>query len=470
MSADFGLQAFDGDDSNFTMAIPNLRSQPFEARPVSSEGPRHSITPRQSPGKHATASTRLASPSQRLRSPPMVVRSISSFTEPEAQLASDSVQIYEDPFINDEPTAADAEEPTKPVLEELPINERTNERPSTPSITNPTLTQSTRSNEQNIELSIPRTPNRTPHTRNNLIKTPSAANSDTTTAAAAANGRPDAETLRSRRLLASGIERIRARTLDAHGFRRVQDLVKNGGDIWGEESARYGELLLALLAYLESSSDSLRSQNLKIQVLATVRAMLSLYKREAAPYYGRALCSVLAARRWFEDMSHVAAEMEKACGEIVKAAPATEDCLVSVLEMIEGIGQPQSPSSSTSSIGVSPGGGDVPSPHLGGPPREEESGAANARTVTLALRALEGLLAEAQRKGVYVPPGQTQRLGQLAVRFLHDTDADVRRADLEFCLALHERFGGEEFWKAVVGVKEMHLNLITYYLARRGRA
>ena len=391
-------------------------------------------------------------------------RAISNFTEPEAQLGADPVQIYEDPFVNDEPTAADAEEPTKPVLEELPINERTNERPSTPSIANPTLTQSTRSNEQNIELSIPQTPSRTPHTRHNLIKTPSAANSDT-----AASARPDAETLRSRRLLASGIERIRARTLDAHGFRRVQDLVKNGGDIWGEESARYGELLLALLAYLESPSDSLRSQNLKIQVLATARAMLSVYKREAAPYYGRALCSVLAARRWFEDMSHVAAEMEKACDEIVKAAPATEDCLVSVLEMIEGIGQPQSPSSSTSSIGASPGGGDVPSPHLGAP-REEESGAATARTVTLALRALEGLLAEAQTKGVHVPPGQTQRLGQLAVRFLHDTDADVRRADLEFCLALHERFGGEEFWKAVVGVKEMHLNLITYYLARRGRA
>jgi CLIP-associating protein 1/2 len=385
-------------------------------------------------------------------------------TESEARTGSDPVQIYEDPFINDEEVGADIEEPAKPVLEELPINERTNERPSTPSIINPVLTQSTRSNEQNVELPAPQTPTRTPHTRNNLIKPQSAANSDTS----ANNSRPDAETLRSRRLLASGIERIRARTLDAHGFRRVQDLVKNGGDIWGEESARYGELLLALLAYLESSSDSLRSQNLKIQVLATVRAMLSLYRREAAPYYGRALCSVLAARRWFEDMSHVAAEMEKACDEIVRTAPATEDCLVSVLEMVEGIGQPQSPSSSTSSIGASPG-GHVPSQSLG-PPKEEESGVANARTVTLALRALEGLLAEAQKKGVDVSPGQTQRLGQLAVRFLHDTDADVRRADLEFCLALHERFGGEGFWKAVVGVKEMHLNLITYYLARRGRA
>ena len=465
MFGDAGFQGFDADDSNFTMVVPNLRGQPFEARPASSEGPRHSVTPRQSPMKHPAASARLASPTQRLRSPTIrtTERSISDLTEPVAESGADPVQIYEDPFINDEPAGVDVEEPTKPVLEELPINERTNERPSNPSIVDPTLTQSTRSNEQNIEVPAPQTPTRTPHTRNNLIKTPSAADSDTT-----ANGRPDAETLRSRRLLASGIERIRARTLDAHGFRRVQDLVKNGGDIWGEEAVRYGELLLALLVYLESPSDSLRSQNLKIQVLATVRAMLSLYRREAAPYYGRALCSVLAARRWFEDMSHVAAEMEKACDEIVRAAPATEDCLASVLEMVEAIGQPQSPSSSTSSIGPSAG-GDVPN-LPSGPPKEEESGAVNARTVTLALKVLEGLLAEAQRKGVDVPPAQTQKLGQLAVRFLHDTDADVRRADLEFCLALHERFGGEGFWKAVVGVKEMHLNLITYYLARRGRA
>ncbi|KAG9536855.1 hypothetical protein KCU86_g23958, partial [Aureobasidium melanogenum] len=43
------------------------------------------------------------------------------------------------------------------------------------------------------------------------------------------------ETLRSRKLLMSGIERIRGRTLDAHGFRKVLELIKSSesGEIFG---------------------------------------------------------------------------------------------------------------------------------------------------------------------------------------------------------------------------------------------
>jgi CLIP-associating protein 1/2 len=70
-------------------------------------------------------------------------------------------------------------------------------------------------------------------------------------------------------------------------------------------------------------------------------------------------------------------------------------------------------------------------------------------------------------------PALTKRLGTSAVRLLEDSDPEVRRADLEFCLVLHERLGGENgegFWRAVEGARESGLNLITYYLARRGKA
>lgn len=458
---DGGRQSFDPDGADFTMVLPNLRSQPFETRPMSSDGPHQSITPRQSPIKYPSASARLASPStSRLRSPQIysAQRTVSGITDSDAQAVAEPVQIYEDPF--SEQAFADSNvAPAKPVLEELPINERSNERASTPDLpTAPNLTQSTRSNEQNIALGPPgpSTPSRTPRKPNGE---------------ATASGRPDAETLRSRRLLASGIERIRGKTLDAHGFRRVQDLVKTGGDIWGDESQRYGELLLALLDYLETPNEALKAvakgntQNLKTQVLATVRAMMALYRREAQPYAARALCGVLASRRWERDSEHLAQEMEKACEGMVGMVDV-EEGIGAVVDVVESMGAPQSPSSSASSSG---GGGDMPPPPLSAS-KDGEDGARNGRTVVLSLSVLDQLLQEAGRKGVDVPPGMTQRLGQLAVRFLHDGDADVRRADLEFCLALHERFGGEGFWKAVVGVKEMHLNLITYYLARRGRA
>jgi len=459
LSMDGGRQSFDPDGADFTMVLPNLRSQPFDQRPASSEGPRTSITPRQSPVKHPSAMGRLGSPpSSRLRQPQIhsPQSSISRLPEPAAQAGAEAVQIYEDPF-SDSPSGDGHVGPAKPVLEELPINERMNERPATPDLRGPsTFSQSTRSNEQNI-AEAPATPSRTPRKPNS--ETP------------ATSGRPDAETLRARRLLASGIERIRAKTLDAHGFRRVQDLVKGGGDIWGEEGARYGELLLALLAYLESgqaavggaaaarpAGASASLMSLKTQVLATVRAMLALYRREAAPYAARALCSVLAARRWERDSEHLSQEMERACDAIVPMLEPGEG-LAAVLDVVEAAGRPRSARS-----------GDDDDSDEGAEHDDSESGARIGRTVVLGLAVLDRLLREANKKGVDVPPAMTQRLGQLAVRFLQDSDADVRRADLEFCLALHERFGGENFWKAVVGVKEMHLNLITYYLARRGRA
>jgi CLIP-associating protein 1/2 len=444
-------QSFDPDGADFTMVLPNLRSQPFDQRPMSSDGPRTSITPRQSPRKYSSGS-HIPTPSSRLRSPQTHSQHTAAvLTEADAHAGAD-VQIYEDPF-SDQPVDGNVG-PAKPVLEELPINERSNERAETPDITRaPNLSRSTRSNEQNIAIdsNAPATQSRTPRKPNGE---------------ATASSRPDAETLRSRRLLSSGIERIRAKTLDAHGFRRVQDLIKTGGDIWGEENGRYGELLLALLDYLETPNAQLKAvakgntQNLKTQVLAAVRGMVMLYRAEAEPYAARALCGILAARRWERDSEHLAQEMERACEGIVGMMDP-EEGIAAVVDVVEALATPQSPSSTGSSSGGEP---------VSPPASADGDGARNGRTVVLSLEVLDQLLREARRKGVEVPPPMTQRLGQLAVRFLHDGDADVRRADLEFCLGLHERFGGEGFWKAVVGVKEMHLNLITYYLARRGKA
>ena len=47
-------------------------------------------------------------------------------------------------------------------------------------------------------------------------------------------------------MLTSGIERIRSRTLEAHSFRRLQDLVRTNQDIWGDANQKFAELLLAL--------------------------------------------------------------------------------------------------------------------------------------------------------------------------------------------------------------------------------
>jgi CLIP-associating protein 1/2 len=59
---------------------------------------------------------------------------------------------------------------------------------------------------------------------------------------------------------------------------------------------------------------------------------------------------------------------------------------------------------------------------------------------------------------------------------MDDQDADVRKANIEFCIALHERINAaseqenDVFWRAVAGAREQHLSLLTYYLAKRSKA
>lgn len=93
----------------------------------------------------------------------------------------------------------------------------------------------------------------------------------------------------------------------------------------------------------------------------------------------------------------------------------------------------------------------------------------------MALTTLASLVYISGAKNLTLSPEQTARLGRLAVRCMDDQDADVRKADIEFCVALHERINGSDgakddggFWKVVAGAREQHLNLLTYYLAKKG--
>jgi CLIP-associating protein 1/2 len=466
MSVDSGIPTYD-DDSNFTMVnIPNLRSQPFGDRPSSSGSQPRQSTPRLSPIKSAASSPLQL---QRLRSP--AARSPERAKSPLVRMNNEAeeepVQVYEDPFVGEETLlhGSDADN-EKPVLEELPVNGRANERQLSeePSIVDD-LGRSTRSDEQNVD--VQRT---TRHLKTGSTGSVMARNEDIN---GAAMQPATSETLRSRKLLASGIERIRAKTLDVHGFRRVQDLVKGNHDIWGNDGQKFGDLLIALLDYLEASNDSLKvggiggtsaatkAQNLKTQVLTTIRAMLTVHRKEAAPYYSRALCSVLTARRQFEESMHIASDMEKTAEDIVKYGQP-QDSLNAVLDLLESLSPtPSSPTSTSANSEAT----NARSLAL-------EPGSSTSRTIVMSLSILGSLLAAAQSRNVSVSQSQNQRLGHVAVRFLQDTDSDVRRSDLEFCLVLYDRLGGEKgegFWKAVGRVKEGHMNLITYYLARKGK-
>lgn len=418
------------DDDSFTMVIPKVDFSRSENQRFS---------PHTSPSKIPSPRPLSLSASLGINSPEL--RALAQNKTPKSKsperlstndaISTEEVKVYEDPFAGEAQRPSDDE---KPVLEELPVNEQNRDR---------------RMSSETLDGERPG----------------SSEGQKSNGANGAANGGEEvvqdrAEVLRTRRLLSSGIERIRAKTLDAHGFRRLQDVVKGDLDIWGEQDQRFGELLMALLEYLETPVDAtktpnIKAQNLKTQVLGTIRAMLVLHRKKSGPYYARALCSVLASRAQWDTASHITTDIEKTADEIVKYGQ-TADLISGILDFLDSSNAPNSPASAVSSDQSRPA-----------------SASPSPRTVTLSLQTLSTLLQISAAKNVPVTDAQAQQLGRLAVKFLGSLDPDVRRADMDFCVQLHERLGGEQdggFWKAVAGADKGHLNLITYYLARRNKA
>ncbi|KAF2205725.1 hypothetical protein GQ43DRAFT_477101 [Delitschia confertaspora ATCC 74209] len=440
-----------GDEDGFTMVIPNL------AHPLTQAA--------QSSPPKAAMSNRLEIGSPRSLRSPRSAAEISSdirlgvtrsprMRSPEHRAeAPEAVQVYEDPYIVGEPGVS-SPNVVKPVLEELPLNKKSVER--------------RQSNDSGINTIIG--DGSTPRSRGHLKTTSTGSVIQTDN-----NEQPRAEVLKNRQLLTSGINKIRNRTVDAHMFRRLQDMIKSNQEIWGTDNEKFGELLLASLDYLQAPTESLKlppmkAANLKVQVLATVRAMLALYRRETAKYFSRVLCAVLQTKAQYENTSHIASDLEATADEITRYGQ-TSDCLNAVLDLIESSLTP-TPTPTTTTISSSSPSSSTSSDSLA-------VSTAPVRTTTMALATLANLLRMSSEKGTELTSEQTRRLGRCAVRFLDDVEADVRKADVGLCVALHEKIGGrggengegkDGFWKAVAGAREQHLNLITYFLAKRGMA
>jgi CLIP-associating protein 1/2 len=423
-----------GDDDNFTMVIPSLGrppSQPSQrSPPKQAPSPAHlAASPRISPLKSPRSMNDFGlQKSPHIRSPD---RPSTRGTD-----VQDEVQVYEDPFSGEDSIAS--QDRAKPVLEELPLNETSTERRQSTGSLNSIGMMGEAASEEPV-----RGHHKTAST-GSVMRTDS-------------NEASGPELAKNRQLLASGIKKIQSRTVEAHMFRRLQDMVKSDQDIWGVNDEKFGELLISSLEYLETPSEAVKAPaakvaNLKVQALATIRAMLSLYRRETAKYFSRVLCTLLQTKAQYENTSHIAIELEDTAEEIVRYGQ-TVDCLNAVLSLIEDI-PASTPSSSPNSKAST-----------------ESATTVSTRTTTMALSILSSLIQISDTKNIELKPETTARLGRLAVRCLDDMDADVRKADIDVCISLHERIGADknDFWKAVAGAREQHLNLLTYYLAKRAK-
>lgn len=395
-----------GEEDGFTMVMPNLPSQDNRARsPLAYRSPLKQMF--DEARARADASISPKPDGRRGIDETMEDRAPTPRTgSPAKQGQAEEVQVYEDPFVPDE-----AETPVngeRKVLGELPVNE--NVRVQSPAQSNGS-SQSPNGSPRQVSDSQP------------AVSTP----------------QDRAELMRNRKLLTSGIGRIRSKTLDAHGFRRVQDIAKSPLDIW-EGGKRYDELMSALLDYLQSfdkdpkltQQTTQKSAGLKAQALGLTRGLMVVQKKWAGPWYPKILLAVLTCRKTIDNTSHLLADLERTADDVVRSAQPAEACIDAILDFLPANNAAHAPRST-----------------------------AMALTLLRALRGTADLGAE-----------RKVRLVQTTAKYLDDADAEVRKADVELASELFGLFGSskQEFWAEFKGTDEGRLGLLTYYIAKRGQA
>jgi CLIP-associating protein 1/2 len=242
---------------------------------------------------------------------------------------------------------------------------------------------------------------------------------------------------KAQQMLDKGIQRIRTKTMDILGYRKLQGLIKYHDSIFTNEE-KYNEMLLALLDELESSPDEKRQPlgrplDLKTQVLLTIRFMLTHNKIYFSAYYAKALGALVLARKYYDSNCHIVSGLEETADDIIAhCEPAA--VIDSVLDVIIG----------------------------------EEKDDREYRSILMGVRVLTRILSRLNAAKSRVSELPLERLGQFASSKLADPQPDVRRLAVQLCVQLHGMIANEEeFWRVLGHPRENSRNLLTYYIFKK---
>ncbi|KAI0538020.1 clasp N terminal-domain-containing protein [Xylaria digitata] len=298
------------------------------------------------------------------------------------------LQVYEDPFVEDQTTPQP--QPNKPMerpaLEDIPINEDVAKLSQIPTEIN--------------DIAPPCSPEKA---RQNS------------------------------RLLESGITRVKGQTLDVHGFRKLQSLIRENKLPLSDD--KFNALLVGLFDYLESPLDGLAAQkvqDIKAQVLATVKLLLKMHSDSFQPHVSRGLEALLRTRSSYDARTHIVAGLELLADELVHIGDADE----MTVTMTRSLGQMD-----LDTVGY--------------------------RGLSMGLHVLKELI---DSRPSFIP---TEReitgLTDLASRCLESKESGVRMDAVQLCVALHARLGDTRFWESMKTVRDDPKSLITYYVVKRQR-
>ena len=236
------------------------------------------------------------------------------------------------------------------------------------------------------------------------------------------------------RLIESALAKIKAKTLDVHGFRKLQSILRDNKAPLSDE--KFEALLLGLFDYLEDPQSNLapeKVQDVKAQNLATVKLLLKKYRDHFQPHISKGLESLMSARAVYDARTHIVSGLELLADELVSLGDAQEIATVLTRRMTD----------------------------------TAVDSAAGWRSLSMGLHVLKEMV---DAKAEYVPTDQ--ELGSMAAlctRCLESTESGVRMDAVQLCVALQGRVGDARFWDVMSDVKDDPKSLITYYIVKRQR-
>lgn len=235
------------------------------------------------------------------------------------------------------------------------------------------------------------------------------------------------------RLLDSGITKIRAKSLDVHGFRKLQGMIRDNKA--GLLDDKFEALLLGLFEYLEAPLASLspeKVQDVKAQILATIKLMYKKDRDSFRAHVPKGLESLLVTRSCYDARAHIVSGLELLADELVTLADPkqTIDTITTQLQ-------------------------------------NEQMTLEGCRTLSMGLHVLKEALDA--RKDFRPSDQEVGEMCRLAARCLESSESGVRMDAVQLCVAVHARVGESRFWSALGGVRDDPKSLITYYIVKKQR-
>ena len=320
---------------------------------------------------------------------PFKVPEITLDSQTDGVAQSQPLKVFEDPFTEEEPTPKPVT--STPVLEDKPVNE------NAASLQKP-------ADVQPQAMVVPPASDSPEKARQNA------------------------------RLLESGITRITAKSLEVHGFRKLQSLLRNNKTVFADE--KFEALLIGLFQYLEDPLANIASEkvlDVKAQILATIKLLLVKERENFQPYVSKGLESLLETRGEYDSRAHIVSGLELLADELVTIGDGSEMIVVLTKRLQD----------------------------------KTEATVEGHRTLGMGLHVLKTML----DKRSEFQPTETEltQLAGLAGRCLESSDSGVRMDAVQLCVALHSRVGDAVFWEAMRSMKDDPKSLITYYIVKRQR-